>query len=308
MDAVHGVLGAYAGRVPAELLMARRGEHHPTERATLYGKRFVASSETGDGRWLAEDLVKALTGGDPIECRRMREDFWEFRPTHKLWLATNHRPQIRGTDHAIWRRIRLIPFDITFHAPETGKAPQQDPTLPARLREELPGILAWAVRGCLAWQSEGLKAPQAVRDATEGYRAEMDVLASFFEECCVFDKRAEVGASELYKAYTRWCEAAGERGESQTSFGTRLRERGLVQRKAHGRMFWIGVGLVSGDSGDSGDPFSGSSHEKKTQSVNLECGPHPPHPPPSALAAMARAALLRRYGPAVDDEPEETRA
>ena len=116
--------------------MTRRGEHHPTERATLYGKRFVSSSETGDGRRLAEDLVKSLTGGDPIACRRMREDFWEFRPTHKLWLATNHRPQIRGTDHAIWRRIHLIPFGVTFHEPESGKTPRKDTTLPERLREE----------------------------------------------------------------------------------------------------------------------------------------------------------------------------
>ena len=150
--------------------------------------------------------MKQLTGGDPVTARRMREDFWQYQPEFKLWLATNHKPQIRGTDHAIWRRIRLIPFDVTFHAPETGKTPQQDPTLPARLREEAAGILAWAVRGCLAWQREGLKAPQAIRDATEGYRAEMDVLAAFFEECCVFDKRAEASASELYRAYIRWCD------------------------------------------------------------------------------------------------------
>ena len=149
LDAIHGLLGAYAGRVPAELLMARRGEHHPTERATLYGKRFVSSSETGEGRWLAEGLVKSLTGGDPIECRRMREDFWEFRPTHKLWLATNHKPQIRGTDHAIWRRIHLIPFGVTFHEPETKKNPQKDPTLPGRLRQDSPGSCGGPSRG--AW-------------------------------------------------------------------------------------------------------------------------------------------------------------
>jgi putative DNA primase/helicase len=216
----------------------------------------------------------------------MREDFWQFRPEFKLWLATNHKPQIKGTDHAIWRRIRLIPFDITFHAPETGKTPQQDPTLPGRLRRELPGILAWAVRGCLAWQLEGLGAPDAVRDATEAYRSEMDVLAAFFEECCVFDKPAEAGASELYKAYTRWCEAAGERCESQTSFGTRLRERGLTNRETHGRKVWRGIGLAASDSSDSSDPFSGSSHEKNSQTVHAEKW-SPPSPPSPACPSCA---------------------
>jgi putative DNA primase/helicase len=118
---VHGLLGAYAGRIPSELLMVRRGEHHPTEKATLYGKRFVSASETSEGCRLSEEMVKVLTSIDPIPCRRMREDYREFIQTHKLWLSTNHRPKIRGTDHAIRCRIRLIPFGVTFHEPETGK-------------------------------------------------------------------------------------------------------------------------------------------------------------------------------------------
>jgi len=256
LAAIHELLGPFAARVPAELLMARRGEHHPTEKATLFGKRLVSSAETGDGRRLAEDLVKSLTGGDPIECRRMREDFWEFLPTHKLWLATNHRPRIKGTDHAIWRRIHLVPFDVTFHPRGSGKTPRQDPTLPDRLRSELSGILRWAIEGCLAWRHEGLKAPASVRDATEAYRAEMDVLAGFLEECCYFDRRAEAAASDLYRAYTGWSDTNGERTEAQRTFGGRLRERGLAQRTAHGRKVWIGIGLLAvgpGDHGDHGD-------------------------------------------------------
>lgn len=149
-EALHYLLGpSYAKHAPTDLLLARRGEHHPTELATLHGARLLTSAETGEGRRLAESLVKQLTGGDPVTARRMREDFWQFRPEFKLWLATNHKPQIKGTDHAIWRRIRLIPFDITFHAPETGKTPQQDPTLPGRLRRELPG--SWRGRSAGAW-------------------------------------------------------------------------------------------------------------------------------------------------------------
>ena len=238
--------------------------------ATLHGARLVTASETGEGRRLAESLVKQLTGGDPVTARRMREDFWQFRPEFKLWLATNHKPQIRGTDHAVWRRIRLIPFAVTFHAPGTGKTPQQDPTLPARLRQELAGILRWAVEGCLAWRREGLGEPDAVRDATERYRIEMDVLATFLEECCVFDERADAGASELYRAYTTWCDDSGEHAESQTSFGTRLRERGLVRHKPHRGTVWQGIGLLAAHSADSADPFSGSTHAKEILGVDTE--------------------------------------
>jgi putative DNA primase/helicase len=172
----------------------------------------------------------------------MREDFWEYRPEFKLWLATNHKPQIKGTDCAIWRRIRLIPFDVTFHAPETGKTPQQGPTLPGRLREEATGILAWAVSGCLAWQCQGLGSPDAVRDATEAYRAEMDVFAMFFEERCVFEESAEVRASDLYRAYASWCEGAGERVESQRSFGQQLTEKGCERYRNNG-IWYLGVRL-----------------------------------------------------------------
>jgi putative DNA primase/helicase len=242
LDVIHALLGPYAGPVPAELLLTRRAEHHPTERATLFSKRFVATVESGDGRRLAEDRVKAITGGDPIECRRMKEDFWVFTPTHKLWFGTNHKPVIKGTDHAIWRRIRLVPFETTFHEPETGVAPQKDPTLPERLIEELPGILAWGISGCLAWQREGLKAPEAVRDATEGYRVEMDVLARFLDECCVFNTSAEARASDLYKAYTSWCETANERVESQSSFGQRLTEKGCERYRNNG-IWYLGIGL-----------------------------------------------------------------
>jgi putative DNA primase/helicase len=279
-NCVHDLLDGYAGRVPAELLMIRQGERHPTELATLFRKRFVSCSETGDGRRLAEDRVKSFTSSDPITCRRMREDFWEFQPTHKLWVATNHKPQIRGTDHGIWRRVRLLPFIITFHEPETDRKPQKDPTLPERLRAERSGILRWAVEGALAWQREGLKTPKAVRDATEAYRAEMDVLAGFLEECCVFDEHAEAGASDLYRAYTCWCDNSDECAESQTSFGMRLRERGLTSHKRHGRKAWRGIRLKSGDSWDSEDHFSGFSRAKKSQGGKPGNGSQPSQPSP----------------------------
>ena len=118
--------------------------------------------------------------------RRMRENFWEYLPEFKLWLATNHKPEIRGTDYAIWRRIRLIPFNVTI--PED----QRDPDFPSKLKTELPGILTWAVQGCLAWQQYGLQPPAEVRTATDRYQAEMDVLAAFLADCCVLDRKSVV--------------------------------------------------------------------------------------------------------------------
>jgi P4 family phage/plasmid primase-like protien len=138
------MMGDYGQQAAPDLLLAKRGSH-PTELADLFGARLVASVEVEDGRRLAESLVKQLTGGDRIKARRMREDFWEFAPTHKVFLAANHKPVVRGTDHAIWRRIKLVPFDVVIPKGE------QDSRLPKKLRAELPGILAWAVHGCLEW-------------------------------------------------------------------------------------------------------------------------------------------------------------
>ncbi len=214
------VMGDYGKQAAPDLLVTKHGAH-PTELADLFGARLVAAQETEDGRRLAEGLVKQLTGGDRIKARYMRQDFWEFDPTHKVWLATNHKPEVRGTDHAIWRRIRLIPFDVIIPKEE------QDPRLPEKLRSELPGILAWAVEGCLEWQRDGLGEPAEVRAATEGYRAEQDVLAAFFGECCMIREGTWAPFKELYAAYVEWAEDSGERPESKRRFGSRLTERGF---------------------------------------------------------------------------------
>ncbi len=224
--------------------MAKKGAH-PTELADLFGARLVAAQETEDGRRMAEGLVKQLTGGDRIKARYMRQDFWEFDPTHKVWLATNHKPEVRGTDHAIWRRIRLIPFDVIIPKAE------QDPRLPEKLRAELPGILAWAVEGCLLWQREGLGEPEEVKAATEGYRAEQDVLATFFRERCVTQPGAWVPIADLYAAYVEWAEDGGEVAENKRRFGNRLTERGFVADTGTGNVA-IRRGIALLHRGDRG--------------------------------------------------------
>lgn len=225
-NTLQSVLGDYAmAGAPTLLIEPRGAERHPTELADLMGKRFVVYQESGSGSRLAETQVKQLTGSDPIKARYMRQDFFTFDPTHKIFLATNHRPDIRGTDHAIWRRIRLIPFEVTI--PER----KRDPDLPRKLRAEADGILAWAVEGCRAWQDRGLNPPEPVLVATNEYRSEQDILAAFIEECCFLGNGGTVGATDLYCVYKKWSESRGEHPRSQRRFGLALRERGLEHDK-----------------------------------------------------------------------------
>ncbi|AEG14986.1 phage/plasmid primase, P4 family [Desulfofundulus kuznetsovii DSM 6115] len=248
LNTLLALLGDYGMTAAPDLLMAKQNDRHPTELADLFGKRLVVSIESDEGRRLAESLIKQLTGGDKIKARRMREDFWEFSPSHKLWLATNHKPRVRGTDVAIWSRLKLIPFAVTF--PED----KQDKQLAKKLLAELPGILRWAVEGCLTWQRDGLGVPEEVKAATESYRQEQDVLAAFLNECCIINPLAKVAARNLYKAYVDWCGENGEHPLAQRNFGMRLAERGFVSKKGTaGRYFWEGIGLrESGVSGPSG--------------------------------------------------------
>ncbi len=246
------LLGPYGKPTDPDLLLARYGEAHPTGIADLMGARLAVTIETDEGRRMNETLVKWLTGGDKLKARFMRQDFFEFEPTFKLWIATNHKPMIRGTDDGIWRRLRLIPFAVTI--PEH----ERDPKLIEKLKAELPGILRWAVEGCILWQQEGLGMPDEVRAATQAYRQEMDVLAQFLAECCVLEPNAKVFAKHLYPAYVKWCEENGERPLTQTAFGTRMAERGFEKVRWGPGWVYRGVGLlVNGVNGVNGsEPIS----------------------------------------------------
>ncbi|MDP9373602.1 MAG: phage/plasmid primase, P4 family, partial [Chloroflexota bacterium] len=244
------LLGDYARQTPTETLMAKRGEGIPNDVAVLKGARLVAATETDEGRRLSESLLKQMTGGDRIAARFMRAEWFEFTPQFKIVLSGNHRPQIRGTDDGIWRRIRLVPFAVQI--PEA----ERDERLPERLRAELPGVLAWAVRGCLAWQRDGLAAPPEVTAATSAYRGEMDVLAQWLVECCALDPAATATAGDLYDSYRWWMEDAGERPLPQRMFGLRLQERGFTSRRGTGGVrLWRGVRLatVAGGGGNVSD-------------------------------------------------------
>jgi putative DNA primase/helicase len=233
--------GAYAYNTPFTSLEFTNRTGIPNDLAALAGRRIVTASETNEGTRLNEGRLKALTGGDPITARFLHAEFFTFEPEAKFWLAVNHRPTVQDDSYGFWRRVRLVPFMRQFDKEE------QDPTLADRLLLELPGILAWAVRGCLAWQQRGLEPPTAVRTPTDSYRAESDPLAAFVDECCVIDPRASCGAAAAYKAYTRW---AGNQGMKEremltaTSFGLRMRGKFEGHKTKQGKVY-LGVGLRS---------------------------------------------------------------
>jgi len=239
MQTMQALFGDFASQTSTDTLMIKRNEGVPNDVAALKGARLVAASEGEEGKRLAESLIKSLTGGDKISARFMRAEWFEFEPTFKIWLSTNHKPIIRGTDTGIWRRIRLIPFGVTIPEEEC------DETLPEKLRAELPGILNWALEGCRDWLQNGLGMPEAVKEATRSYRDEMDILARFIEDSCIQHKNAFIPAADIYAAYRKWAEHNGERYETQTGFGKRLRERGFADERKSGKRGWVGISLPS---------------------------------------------------------------
>jgi putative DNA primase/helicase len=217
LDACHALLGPYAKTAQMSSFLHQEKDTVRNDLADLHGVRFVSAIETAEGKRLSEGLIKQLTGGDRLKARFLFEEYFEFLPCFKMFLAVNHKPEIRGTDVAIWERIRLIPFTV-YIPPE-----DRDKQLGEKLRQELPGILAWAVRGCLAWQKDGLQPPDAVLHATEAYRNEMDVIGRFLEACCVVapgDTSVRTQATTLYNAFRDWCTQGGEKEMlTQTAFG-----------------------------------------------------------------------------------------
>jgi putative DNA primase/helicase len=237
LDTVRAVFGDYAQHSRAETFMKdRKSGGIPNDVAALRGARLVTSSEPEQGAQLDESLIKEMTGDAAISARFMRQEFFTFMPTFKVLLATNHRPVIRGTDHGIWRRIRLVPFT------ETIRDEEKDRDLGKKLEAEADAILAWGIEGARLWSEHGLQEPAAVREATEDYRADMDVLADFVSEKCALHGVST--NTELYKAFMEWQQANGEKPRSQKWLTRALIDRGYKQdpSRKYGRR-WIGLSL-----------------------------------------------------------------
>lgn len=236
LNAITRCAGDYHRTAPIETFTASNTDRHPTDLAGLRGARLVTSIETDEGRRWAESKIKALTGGDKIAARHMRQDFFEYVPQFKLIIAGNHKPGLRSVDEAIRRRFHLVPFTVTI-APE-----ERDHELDQKLRAELPGILAWMIEGCLEWQRIGLAPPNAVTDATAAYLAGEDAIAAWIEDECQIDSQVWEKIGDLYASWKIWADRSGEYAGSVKRFSQNLEARDFVvpHRKKAGRGF---VGL-----------------------------------------------------------------
>ena len=220
LDIVREICGDYATNIQPETIMVRpNGGTASSDVARLKGARFVTSVEPNEGMRINEGLLKQLTGDDIVTARKLYSEEFEFRPEFKLWMATNHKPIIRGTDTGIWRRVRMIPF--TVHIPPD----KVDRNLKDKLLGELEGIFAWAVKGVKLYNEQGLRMPAAVAAAVEEYRAEMDVISAFVSSCCLVEAGRQVKANDLYRVYSEWCSRNNEYCMSSTKFGTEIAKR-----------------------------------------------------------------------------------
>lgn len=233
-------LGDYSAVTRPETFMAKKGNYINSDVAKLKGIRLASASESEDGQRLAEAAIKSMTGGEEIQARGMYKDWFEFTPEFKILLCTNHKPAIRGTDHAIWRRIRLVPF--TVRIPEA----EQDKDLPEKLKSELPGILCWIVKGAAMWIRDGLGYPEAIRTATTDYQSEQNIIKNFIDFQCTEQGDAIAGASDLFERFDGWRAAEGHRKITQTKFGKMLSDLGFekTRQPGSGRVAYAGIGLL----------------------------------------------------------------
>jgi putative DNA primase/helicase len=219
VNLVRDMLGDYGLHTPTETLLVKQYDNAiPADLARLNGARMVTAIEANFNRHLDEAKIKSMTGGEPITARFMRQNFFQFAPTLKLWLVANDQPRVRGTDEAFWRRVRVIP--LTIKIPEA----ERDHNLSTKLRTELPGILAWAVRGCRKWQSSDLGMPTTVERATKGWKKEMDHLKRFVADQLDITPGIKVGASLLFDRYKQWCVQQGEQPLVVQDFKAKLQE------------------------------------------------------------------------------------
>jgi P4 family phage/plasmid primase-like protien len=238
LEVLSSILGEYAQTMPSSTLKEKRGDDIPTDIARLCGTRFAKMIEMKEHATLNAERVKSLTGGDKVVARFLHQDFFEFDPQFKLWLAVNHKPIVRDTSESIWRRIRLVNFDAHF-PPES-----QDKYLRDILREERSGILNWAIEGCLEWQEEGLTPPPKVLNATQEYRNESDALSRFIDEMCLNERRIEI--EDLYNVFVEWWkENETDEPWKMRTFKSKLREKGYKAAKGgrSGGGYWEGICL-----------------------------------------------------------------
>lgn len=222
INVIQDILGDYSRQTNSDTFLKKKNDSGiNNDVARLDGARFVSAVESEEGQQLSEALVKQITGGEKMSARFLRQEYFEFTPEFKVFFTTNHKPIIKGGDNGIWRRIKLIPFTVTI--PEE----KIDADLPEKLKMEMPGVLRWVVEGCLKWQAEGLKDPKAVKEATKGYREDMDILGPYINENCTVSDDEKIEAKTLFENYKKWCYQNDEMDLKNRSFYRQLEVRGF---------------------------------------------------------------------------------
>ncbi|HGJ66313.1 TPA: hypothetical protein ENS27_13190, partial [bacterium] len=248
LDTILYIMGDYGKQANPETFEDRKrsGNAASEDIARLCGIRFVSTIETGHSSGLAENLIKKMSGDSKITARELYKSSTEFEQTHKLFIATNHKPKILGNDYGIWRRIKLIPFEVTI--PEC----QRDNKLLSKLQLEASGILSWIIEGCMIWQQEGLSnlIPEKVRRAIEDYKAEMDNVNLFIQQKCIMESNAKIQTSMLYEAYEKWCLSNGWQPSNIQQFSNRLKDLlpNIDKKRSgnRGENMWHGLKLSYG--------------------------------------------------------------
>jgi putative DNA primase/helicase len=244
MNIISDLLGETLAKItPVEtLLSTKQGGSIPNDLARLRGARFVVASEPEAEQKMAEGLLKTLTGGDKIAARFLNKEYFEFTPKFKLWLQTNFKPLFSGEDGALWRRVTLIPFRVTIPKAE------QDLELLSKLKKELPGILRWAVEGCLEWQKEGLNPPDSVLQATSRFQSERDYLQQFLNDNTAADRGETVTKRELHQTFVTWCTENEHEPPTQAALGRKLKRLGYIDGRKNSDRYWKGLRLLHHDN------------------------------------------------------------
>lgn len=238
LNVMQNLFGDYATSTRTETFMKKTSEQS-NDLARLRNTRLVIASEAEENKPMSESLIKQITGGDRITARFLYGEFFEFLPTFKIFMATNHKPKISGGDNGIWRRIKLIPFTVII--PEE----KRDRNLTEKLMAENSGILNWLLEGYRMWEKEGLKEPEAIRAANEEYRFDMDSVGSFVAECLDFDasQKERLLNGDLYNIYTKWCERNNETVMSHRKLTSKMREKNYQQLASNGNRWWLGLSI-----------------------------------------------------------------
>ena len=211
------------------------GDKARTDLARLVGTRLVTCSEINQSK-INEGVVNRITGGDPLTAKFLYGDEFQFVPVFKLFIAGNDRPNIEGSNFGTWRRIRMIPFEVRFDE-KNGRINN----LEEKLLQELPGILNWAIEGCLLWQKEGLDPPATVKQATNTYKKESNVFELFLDEACTLDPNEDTVTSQLYARFVSWCKNEGHTRLGKKLFGERMKEKGFQKERKKGQDWWLGI-------------------------------------------------------------------